>query len=81
MIFILSIVGYWLSQLSSIPQWLMFNLRYKVPKWFIWIISKLECTKCVCFWIGMFYFYDVISAILCSFVGIVISRIYYKLLS
>lgn len=88
MIFILASFGYWFSQLSSIPQTLIINYSNKIPFFLTWLLRKLECTKCVCFWLGIAYGfnkYELIDMVvfggLCSFIGIVINRVYYKVLS
>ena len=82
MIFILSSVAFWFAQLSGIPQYIIDKaVEFNWPKWLKYLVSKLACTKCISFWVGLFWYYDIILAALCSFITIVISRIYYKLLS
>ena len=89
MIVLLGIFGFWFSQLSSIPQGIIYDYSHKIPMFLTWIVRKLECTKCVCFWLGLFYTLNqynldsIFSALLlggiCSFIGMFISLIYKRL--
>lgn len=80
MIILLAIAGYWFAQLSGIPYEIL-KYSHKIPRLFMYVLRHLDCTKCVCFWLGLIYTESVLLAIICSFMGIVLSRIYYKFLS
>lgn len=82
MLIVLSVVSYWFAALSSIPQYFIEkSVDWGWHPWVKWLISKLACTKCVAFWVGMYWYHSLILAALCSFIAIVVCRIYYKLLS
>jgi hypothetical protein len=73
--------SFWFAELSTIPQTLVIFFDIKR-------LRPFDCTKCLSFWSAIGYglvYYDVHLAILyaglTSLTGIILSRIYYKLLS
>lgn len=81
MIILIALFGFWFAELSTLPQ----RLNILTGK----TMYVINCTKCLSFWIGLsysFYIYRhigeaVLLAGVCSLIGMVVSRIYYKLLS
>jgi len=73
--------SFWFAELSTVPQQIVIFFEIKRLKPF-------DCTKCLSFWSAIGYglvYYDVhlviLYAGLTSLAGIILSRIYYKLLS
>jgi hypothetical protein len=73
--------SFWFAELSTIPQTLVIFFDIKR-------LRPFDCTKCLSFWSAIGYglvYYDVhlviLYAGLTSLAGIILSRIYYKLLS
>jgi hypothetical protein len=73
--------SFWFAELSTIPQTLVIFFDIKR-------LRPFDCTKCLSFWSAIGYglvYYEVhlviLYAGLTSLAGIILSRIYYKLLS
>jgi hypothetical protein len=73
--------SFWFAELSTIPQQIVIFFEIKR-------LRPFDCTKCLSFWSAIGYglvYYDVhlviLYAGLTSLAGIILSRIYYKLLS
>lgn len=73
--------SFWFAELSTIPQTLVIFFEIKR-------LRPFDCTKCLSFWSAIGYglvYYEVHLVILysglTSLIGIILSRIYYKLLS
>ena len=97
MILVLSAFAFWFAELSGLPQmyviWAFSKFSHLKP----WIVSTLiklpnslfSCPKCLSFWLGAIYFGNesrhigttILLAGVTSLIGIIYSRIYYKLLS
>jgi len=73
--------SFWFAELSTIPQQIVIFFDIKR-------LRPFDCTKCLSFWSAIGYglvYYEVhlviLYAGLTSLTGIILSRIYYKLLS
>jgi|LakMenE01Jun11ns_1017448.scaffolds.fasta_scaffold9954364_10 hypothetical protein len=73
--------SFWFAELSTIPQQIVIFFEIKR-------LRPFDCTKCLSFWSAIGYglvYYEVhlviLYAGLTSLAGIILSRIYYKLLS
>jgi hypothetical protein len=73
--------SFWFAELSTIPQQIVIFFEIKR-------LRPFDCTKCLSFWSAIGYglvYYEVhlviLYAGLTSLTGIILSRIYYKLLS
>jgi hypothetical protein len=73
--------SFWFAELSTVPQTLVIFFDIKR-------LRPFDCTKCLSFWSAIGYglvYYEVhlviLYAGLTSLIGIILSRIYYKLLS
>jgi hypothetical protein len=73
--------SFWFAELSTVPQQIVIFFEIKR-------LRPFDCTKCLSFWSAIGYglvYYDVhlviLYAGLTSLAGIILSRIYYKLLS
>jgi hypothetical protein len=73
--------SFWFAELSTVPQQIVIFFEIKR-------IRPFDCTKCLSFWVALFYgllYYEVhlviLYAGLTSLFAIIFSRIYYKLLS
>jgi hypothetical protein len=73
--------SFWFAELSTIPQQIVIFFEIKR-------LRPFDCTKCLSFWSAIGYglvYYEVhlviLYAGLTSLIGIILSRIYYKLLS
>jgi hypothetical protein len=73
--------SFWFAELSTIPQQIVIFFDIKR-------LRPFDCTKCLSFWSAIGYglvYYEVhlviLYAGLTSLAGIILSRIYYKLLS
>ena len=73
--------SFWFAELSTIPQQIVIFFDIKR-------LRPFDCTKCLSFWSAIGYglvYYEVhlviLYAGLTSLIGIILSRIYYKLLS
>jgi hypothetical protein len=73
--------SFWFAELSTVPQHIVIFFDIKR-------LRPFDCTKCLSFWSAIGYglvYYEVhlviLYAGLTSLAGIILSRIYYKLLS
>jgi hypothetical protein len=73
--------SFWFAELSTVPQQIVIFFEIKR-------LRPFDCTKCLSFWSAIGYglvYYEVhlviLYAGLTSLAGIILSRIYYKLLS
>jgi hypothetical protein len=73
--------SFWFAELSTVPQQIVIFFEIKR-------LRPFDCTKCLSFWSAIGYglvYYEVhlviLYAGLTSLTGIILSRIYYKLLS
>ena len=78
---LISAFSFWFAELSTVPQQIVIFFDIKR-------LRPFDCTKCLSFWSAIGYglvYYEVhlviLYAGLTSLAGIILSRIYYKLLS
>lgn len=78
----------WFAEISGIAQQIRWYLKekkwwYKIDQFYMTHerrIKPFDCALCLGFWVGLFYFQDIFSAIMTSLVSLVAAKIYERVL-